>query len=493
MRFDFKIAQIGLILVCVPLAFELLFIGIYNYLVQQADAEIKYQSSVKDIVYTASSVNTFATQMAANVGGYSLTRSESFLNKFLDNDIKCRQAFDQLEEQLKDDPEHLAVAREGRKYGMRGSQLLHDLCDSITRGAGGRDMIAGPGKLVSVKKIIDDLTRSLRSIIKDYLAAAEESPKREAQIRKYLEVVLVFGVSFNILLAVFLAILYGKTITSKIKLIMENTVRVPKGLPLNEPMVGSDEIVQLDHIFHSMVDELNDARKMQQYLIAMVSHDLRSPLTSLQGMLTLLSVGALGELPEKAQAKVELAEADLTRLIKLTNDLLDTERLASGKLDLKLASASMEELIDSAIDSVRSFADQHKIKLKAETEPVEVEMDPNRILQVLCNFLTNAIKYAPEGSLVIARCERDGDFVRASIIDQGRGVPKDKQQVIFEKFQQVEESDAQVLGGKGLGLAICKSIVEQHGGSLGVISENGNGSTFWFRIPIGHQKFTLSK
>lgn len=487
MRLDFKIAQIGLILVCVPLVFELIFIGIYNYLVQQADAEIKYQSSVKDIVYTASSINTFATQMAANVGGYSLTHSESFLNKFLENDAKCIQAFDQLDQQLQDDPEHLAMAKEGRKYGMLGSKLLHDLCDSISRGAGGRDMIAGPGKLVRVKRIIEDLTKSLRTIIKDYLVAAEESPKREAQIRKYLEVVLVFGVSFNILLAIFLAFLFGKTITSKIKTIMENTVRVPKGLPLNQPMEGSDELVQLDHIFHSMVDELNDSRKMQQYLIAMVSHDLRSPLTSLQGMLTLLSVGALGELPEKAQAKVELAEADLTRLIKLTNDLLDTERLASGKLDLKILSASMEELIDSALDAVRSFADQHKIKLKAETVPIEVEMDPSRILQVLCNFLTNAIKYAPQGSLVIARCERDGDCVRASIIDQGRGVPKDKQQVIFEKFQQVEEADAQVLGGKGLGLAICKSIVEQHGGTLGVISETGKGSTFWFRIPTRHQ------
>jgi signal transduction histidine kinase len=345
-------------------------------------------------------------------------------------------------------------------------------------------MVAGPGQLIKVKGIIDNMTRSFRSIIKDYLAEADASPKREAQNRKYIQVVIAFGVLFNILLAVFLARLFGKAITSKVRMIMENTVRVPKGLPLNEPMTGNDEIVQLDHVFHSMVDEWNDSKKMQQYLIAMVSHDLRSPLTSLQGMLTLLSVGALGELPDKAQAKVLLAEADLTRLIKLTNDLLDTERLASGKLDLKILSASMEELIDSSLDSVRSFADQHKIKLKAETVPIEVEMDPNRILQVLCNFLTNAIKYAPQDSLVTVRCEKDGAFVRASVIDQGRGVPKEKQEVIFEKFQQVDEADARVMGGKGLGLAICKSIVEQHGGTLGVLSENGNGSAFWFRIPI---------
>lgn len=484
MRFDFKIAQIGMILVCVPLVFELVFIGLLIYLVQQAEREIKYQSNVKDIVYTASSVNTFATQMAANVGGYSLTRSESFLNKFIDNDQKCKQAFNELDEQLKDDPEHLMMAQEARKYGDLGSQLLHDLCASIARGSGGRDMIAGPGKLVRVKRIIDDLTKSLKTIIKDYLALAEESPKREAQIRKYVQVVLVFGVTFNILLAIGLARFFSKTITSKIRLIMENTKRVPKGLPLDEPLKGSDEIVQLDHVFHSMVDELNDARKMQQYLIAMVSHDLRSPLTSLQGMLTLLSAGAMGELPPKAQNKVELAETDLTRLIKLTNDLLDTERLASGKLDMKYLSASMEELIDSALESVRSFADQHKIKVVSEAKPIEVEMDPDRILQVLANFLTNAIKYAPEGSVVTVRSELDGDSVNTQVIDQGRGVPREKQRLIFEKFAQVDEADALVMGGKGLGLAICKSIVEQHGGTLGVVSETGRGSSFWFRIPL---------
>jgi signal transduction histidine kinase len=492
MRFDFKIAQIGLILVGVPLVFELLFVGLLTFLVQQAEHEIKHQVEVKDIVFTASSVNTFAAQMAANVGGYSLTHSSYFLKRFLDNDAKCRQAFNDLDELLKDDPEHLATAKEARKYGERGSQLLHALCDSIGRGSGGRDMVTGPGQLVKVRNIIDDLTKSLRSIIKDNLALAEESPRREAQIRKYAQVVLVFGITLNILLAIGLARLFGKTITTKIRLIMENTKRVPKGLPLNDPLDGSDEIVQLDHVFHSMVEELNEARKMQQYLIAMVSHDLRSPLTSLQGMLTLLSVGALGELPAPAQTKVELAEADLQRLIKLTNDLLDTERLASGKLDLKIVSASLEELIDSSLESVRSFADQHKIKLKAETIPVEVEMDPNRILQVLCNFLTNAIKYAPEGSTVTVRCVKDGDSMLTSVIDEGRGVPKEKQQVIFEKFQQVDEADARVMGGKGLGLAICKSIVEQHDGTLGVLSENGKGSAFWFRIPIRAPKITLS-
>ncbi|HEY9679521.1 MAG TPA: HAMP domain-containing sensor histidine kinase [Drouetiella sp.] len=468
-----------------PVIFELLFVGSLMYLVEQAAHEIKRQAEVKDIVFTASSISTYATQMAANVGGYHLTHSSIFLTRFLDYDAKAKDAFGELNLLLKDDPEHLAMSKEAQRYEELGSQLLHDLAGSITRGAGGRDMVAGPGQLVRVKRIIDDLTRSLRNIINDYRAMAEDSPARQEQQRKYVIVMLAFGIIFNILLAIGLARFFGKTITSKVKTIIENASRVPKGLPLHEPMPNSKlEIVQLDHVFHSMVDELNESRKMQQYLIAMVSHDLRSPLTSLQGVLTLLAAGAMGDLPTQAQTRVEAAEQDIGRLIKLTNDLLDTERLASGQLDLRKASCSLEELIESAIDSTRTFADQHHIKLKAETVPLEVNVDPNRILQVLCNFLTNAIKYAPEGSLVRVTCEKDGNYAVASVIDQGRGVPKDKQKIIFEKFQQVEESDASVKGGKGLGLAICKSIVEQHDGTLGVTSETGSGSSFWFRLPL---------
>jgi signal transduction histidine kinase len=204
-----------------------------------------------------------------------------------------------------------------------------------------------------------------------------------------------------------------------------------------------------------------------------------------QGLLTLLGAGAYGELSKAAQAKVETAESDITRLVALTNDLLDTERLASGKLEITFAKAKVGETIHEAVESARTFADQHKVSLNVQADNDQVaEFDKQRIVQVLVNLITNAIKYSPQDSAVTITSGCDQKWLTISIIDKGRGVPVEYQESIFEKFQQVTESDAKEKGGKGLGLAICKSIIEQHKGTIGVDSENGSGSTFWIRIPL---------
>jgi len=190
-----------------------------------------------------------------------------------------------------------------------------------------------------------------------------------------------------------------------------------------------------------------------------------------------------------------MAEGDLVRLIKLTNDLLDTERLASGLLELECMRCLLSDIIEEALASVATFAQQHQVTVLADdssdndTMNRMIYMDPERIGQVLTNLLTNAIKYSPEGGTVHVSASMpprrsEVEFVKVSIMDHGRGVPREFQKSIFEKFQQVQESDSRLLGGKGLGLAICKSIVEQHGGRIGVFSEPGDGSIFWFEIPL---------
>jgi len=495
MRFDLKIGQIGLILVVVPLIFELLFVSVLTYSVRQAEHEIKRQELAKDIVYCASACGNYATQAVVNVGGYSVSRTEYFKNLFEENEIRLANGFDKLESLLAREPTALTTAQEARSAAKDGLKLLHELVESIDRGYGSRDVMLNHGRLATVKRIIDRLHLKLKTITRDQLATSADSPAREAEYRRLTEIYLVVGVVANILIALALAFFFARSIVGKINCISQNAERVPKGLPLSKPLIGSDEITHLDHVFHSMVDELDSSKKMQQYLIAMVSHDLRSPLTSLQGILALLSNGAMGELPERAQKKVEMAEGDLVRLIKLTNDLLDTERLASGLLELECMRCLLSDIIEEALASVATFAQQHQVTVLADdssdndTMNRMIYMDPERIGQVLTNLLTNAIKYSPEGGTVHVSASMpprrsEVEFVKVSIMDHGRGVPREFQKSIFEKFQQVQESDSRLLGGKGLGLAICKSIVEQHGGRIGVFSEPGDGSIFWFEIPL---------
>ncbi|MBA4078298.1 MAG: hypothetical protein C0508_24940, partial [Cyanobacteria bacterium PR.023] len=167
MRFDLKISQIGWILVGVPLAFELLFVGLLTYTVHQAELEIKRQEHAKDIVYCTSSAATYATQCAVNVGAYSVSRAEHFKDLYLENKSRTKEAFEQLENLLtaSSDSEYLSKAKEARLAANEGTLLLDELIDSVDKGYGSRNVLVSHGRMATVKKIIDRLHLKLKSIV----------------------------------------------------------------------------------------------------------------------------------------------------------------------------------------------------------------------------------------------------------------------------------------------------------------------------------------
>jgi PAS domain S-box-containing protein len=232
------------------------------------------------------------------------------------------------------------------------------------------------------------------------------------------------------------------------------------------------------------VTERFEVEKMKQAFVAMVSHDLRTPLTSVRGFLQLLEIGTFGELPELLLARAKQSENSIERLIRLINDLLDIERLEAGGLELTMENCSLADLAEKALDSVSEFAREKQVTLVSQVDAVQCHVDADRIVQVLVNLLSNAVKFSPENGVVTISSERGQDLVRILIADEGRGVPESMQSKIFERFQQVEVSDGKRGKGTGLGLTICKSIVQGHGGDIGVISHHGSGSTFWFSLPL---------
>lgn len=218
-------------------------------------------------------------------------------------------------------------------------------------------------------------------------------------------------------------------------------------------------------------------------LLSVVSHDLRSPLTSVQGLLTLLSAGAFGVIPDKARERIASVESDLTRLTRLINELLDAEMLVSGKLIMRRSLIDVQELFDMAVGSLSGLAMQQKVHLSVIKSNLQLYADKDRLVRVLVNIVANAIKYSPKGATVVISAEFNGDSVILKVKDSGRGIPTKYQKAIFERFQQVSEGDWSERGGVGLGLAISKSIVEAHGGTIGVDSQGSPGSTFWVCLP----------
>jgi len=238
--------------------------------------------------------------------------------------------------------------------------------------------------------------------------------------------------------------------------------------------------------FTGNIRDLTDkkaAERLRTDLVSIVSHELRTPLTSIRGSLRLVESGTFGDVPDDVAELIGIAERNCTRLIDLVGDMLDLETLTSGQLELNLKPTPLRTVIEKAVEGVKGFAAENRIRIEVDQDTGIVWADSERLVQVLINFLSNAVKFSPPGGLVkISTRERRGAF-EVQVEDRGRGVPQRFLHSIFERFGQVETADSREKGGTGLGLAICKSIVNKHSGHIGVESEEGKGSRFFFSIP----------
>lgn len=244
-----------------------------------------------------------------------------------------------------------------------------------------------------------------------------------------------------------------------------------------------------------IVGQIQDIRdryrieRMKNEFISVISHELRTPLTSIRGALGILSSGIYHDRPAKANHMLNIALNNSERLVRLVNDILDLERLESGKVQLVMQSCQVADLMQQAVDSVQAIADQTSITLSITPCTATLWASPDAVIQTLTNLLSNAIKFSPPGSTVWLTAEiKKPDtpptpYFLFTVQDQGRGIPADKIEAIFEQFQQVDVSDSRKKGGTGLGLAICKKIVQQHGGQIWVESQPGQGSCFYVALP----------
>jgi PAS domain S-box-containing protein len=319
------------------------------------------------------------------------------------------------------------------------------------------------------------------------------------------------------------------------------------------------------------ISDRHQLDRIKDEFISIVSHELRTPLTAIRGSLGILDAGVLSNEPETSRHMLRVALNNSERLVRLVNDILDLERLESGKVNLVMQSCEVNDLIQQAVESVQAIASGSLIRIVWAPVSAQVCAAPDAIVQTLTNLLGNAIKFSPEGSTIWVKAEREGEewdigngevkieeggkqateelalvishasvghslpidpryksrnskegkqdahrrmlnsqatnhkprtnqltkdrehrsvanpnpsYILFSIKDQGRGIPAEKLEYIFDRFQQVDVSDSRQKGGTGLGLAICKSIVQQHGGQIWVESGPGQGSTFYFTLPL---------
>ena len=233
--------------------------------------------------------------------------------------------------------------------------------------------------------------------------------------------------------------------------------------------------------------------RLKDEFISTVSHELRTPLTSIRGALGLLSSGILGEVNDKAANLLRIALTNSDRLVRLINDILDLERIQSGREPLTFRPVQLAEIVRQAIDGMPPVAEAAGVQLIHDTTQVEIAADPDRLLQVLTNLLSNAVKFSPPNSTISVMLRPGASGVTLSVIDQGRGIPADKLEAIFGRFQQVDASDSRQKGGSGLGLAICRTIVHQHSGRIWAERNPVRGSTFRVFLPYNQPRLPCKR
>ncbi|WP_312965526.1 hybrid sensor histidine kinase/response regulator [Stutzerimonas kunmingensis] len=234
--------------------------------------------------------------------------------------------------------------------------------------------------------------------------------------------------------------------------------------------------------------DLTDRKRVEQMkndFVSTVSHELRTPLTSISGALGLIVGGALGSAPPTMQQMLEIAYRNSLRLGHLINDLLDMEKIAAGKMSFELREHSLGDLLEESLASNQALCEQHGVRCTLEhPTDVLVWVDGLRLQQVLGNFLSNAVKFTPEGGEIRLHSSLRGTKVRISVTDQGPGIPEAFRSRVFEKFAQADASDSRQKSGTGLGLAITKELIERMGGTVGFDCVPGQGTTFWCELPI---------
>ncbi|BAT51339.1 two-component hybrid sensor and regulator [Nostoc sp. NIES-3756] len=246
------------------------------------------------------------------------------------------------------------------------------------------------------------------------------------------------------------------------------------------------------YCFMKDISDRREVERLKDEFVSVVSHELRTPLTSISGALDLLASGVLPAGSDDAQRMLNIAANNTDRLVRLINDILDIERIESGKIQITPQACDAADLMTQSVEVIEEMAELAGVKISMSPVSANLWADPDRIIQVFTNLLSNAIKFSSPGSTVwlSAEIENGKDNISTTphilfkVKDQGRGIPTDKLESIFERFGQVDASDSRQKGGTGLGLAICRSILQHHGGQIWADSTLGEGSTFFFTLPI---------
>lgn len=476
-----KLRHQGLALVLIPLFFECVFVALLNTSATSLERALTRQLAAQKVITAASDLqHCIMDSVSMIVAKQALGASRTSDIDSITRAIKKKENV--LLNLISDDPQS---KEDMQKFALAEDHLL-ELVGEIE---GAYDKASG--KLFfahflesqdywrQFSEQISATTYSVESIVRRANIVVNEATPQAARNRAQLRDIVFYGLVFNIAAVTGLAMFLGQATMKRFIKLRSNMSAFAAGKGEYQPLLGADEIAEIDENFRVIAEQRDRAHNVRQLLMQMTTHDLRTPLSSISYSMDMLTSGDFGPLPDSVQSTIENMSAELNRLIALTNGLLDLESIEKGTLQLRFDDVPVSSLILQATNSMKAIASTCEIDLHPSAPDSTLTCDEHRVLQVLVNLIGNALKFAPFGSRIAISAASDNDAMLFQVQDQGPGIPAVLQANLFDPFVQGPGQR----GGAGLGLYICRAIVERHGGSLGVRSEPGQGATFWFSIP----------
>lgn len=480
-----KVLHKSLILVLLPLLIQTIFFFQLGGVVAKAERMALAERRQSTVVEQVNWLIAIFMSTTSNLGTYIITGHKPYAEEGKLALIDLRRQFDELENLLADSPKQLGHVRQMREIVEVQLKELQALEPTEERNSF-TYLWSHMKEFRETMQEVGVRTGVLMRMISSEKDQLSKVRKEEARARQSVKDQLLIGMIVNFILVGILLIWFINDITGRLSQLVENARKIPTGQLLDAHVKGSDELAYLDEVLHNAAEDLKKANDHRQSLMEMVAHDLRSPLMSCQVSMQILSSDKMPELPPIAVRQINSVQGNIKRVVEMVNDLLTIDKLEAGKLELEIDEIDVSELAAEAIESVSALAREKQIKINNTCTGEIVDGDFKRLLQILLNYLSNAIKFSPPQSTISVYCGKQDDFVVIFVQDQGPGLEQEDQEHLFEKFYQVsnsEDSQGQKSKGFGLGLAICKLLAEAHGGEVGVESQLGKGSRFWLTIP----------
>ncbi|MBX9685757.1 MAG: hypothetical protein K2X27_03585 [Candidatus Obscuribacterales bacterium] len=475
-----KIIHQGFVLVLVPLLFQSAFLFFVNQQIQRTETIAFGEAQISDFNLISSLLSVDMTRGAAAQGIYLISGSETARKLSADSFAELERDYEKLAGLAAKNADWKDYVEKARNVSRA---QVGRLC-AIGRD-GQRDQIfAEFADLAELKARSPEAfrVRQMGNILQiKNLSALQRMESEQADLAQLWSQVFGMSVFANFLLAFILLHSFSNNTSKRLGILMRNASLLGTNESLPQALTGTDELAFLDLILHQSKEELDSASRQRGQMMLSLAEEMRIPLRHSQLELERFAVLTESVLPEQSKRNLLRSQVSIERVLSLVDDLLSIESLQTGKVDLELNDCDIRNLAEEAISTVASLAGKKQIELLNNCQSELLRADKARLLQVLINYLSNAIKFSPENSVIKVETHCGPEFLRVSVQDQGPGMDQDTRERVFEKFFQANTE--QKKQGFGLGLAICQLLVQAHNGRLGVESEVGKGSSFWFEIP----------